>query len=105
MIVCAAPSGSNSCVWCQSLYGPWSWASTKRSPGTHSSIRVSQLIGSRCSVSRYSISAPTRISIGRGVTTSNPSHGGVIASRLPASAKNGKTSSGVPASRCSRRSV
>ena len=29
-------------------YGPCSWASTKRSPGTHSSIRVSQRIGSRC---------------------------------------------------------
>ena len=85
--------------------GPWSWASTKRTPGSHSSIRVSQRIGSRCRVRRYSISVPARISIGRGVTTWNASHGGVIASRLPASAKNGKTSSGVPSRRCSRVSV
>ena len=41
----------------------------------------------------------------RGVSTRKPSHGGVIASRLRASAKNGKTSSGVPGSRCSRRST
>ena len=77
--------------------------STKRTPGSHSSIRVSHAIGSRCSTSRYSISAPGRISIGRGVTTSKRSHGGVIASRLPASAKNGNTSAGEPGSRCSRR--
>ena len=49
--------------------------------------------------------APARISIGRGVTIRKPSHGGVIASRLPASAKKGKTSSGVPGSRCSWRRV
>ena len=32
--------------------------STKRTPGSHSSMRVSQETGSRCSVSRYSISVP-----------------------------------------------
>ena len=37
--------------------------------------------------------------------TRKRSSGGVIASRLRASAKNAKTSSGVPGSRCSRRSV
>jgi hypothetical protein len=79
--------------------------STKRALGSHSSIRVSQLIGSPRILSRYSMSAPTRISIGPGVTISNFSEGGVIASRLPASAKKGKTSSGVPGRRCSRLRV
>src|SRR5215217_4502792 len=103
MTVPPAPSGSNSWVWCQSLYGPRSWASTKRTPGFHSSIPVSQETGTPCRRRRYSISAPTRMSIGRGVTIRKPSQAGVIASRLPASAKNGKTASGGPGSRCSRR--
>ena len=77
--------------------------STKRTPGSHSSIRVSHDTGSPCRRSRYSISAPTRISIGRGVTIRKPSQAGVIASRLPASAKKGNTSAGGPGSRCSRR--
>jgi hypothetical protein len=38
------------------------------------------------------MSVPARISIGRGVSTENRSHGGVICSRLYASAKNGNTS-------------
>src|SRR3954471_13629735 len=54
------------------------------------------------SLSRYSISVPGRISIGPGVTTRKPSHGGVIASRLSASPKNGKTFSGGAGSVCSR---
>ena len=45
---------------------------------------------------------PGCTSIGPGVTTRKRSSGGVIASRLRASAKNGKTSSGGPSSRCSR---
>ena len=42
---------------------------------------------------------------GRGVTIRNESQSGVIASRLPASAKKGKTASGGSGSRCSRRST
>src|SRR5215217_2623407 len=56
-------------------------------------------------MSRYSISVPGPMAIGRGVTIENCSHGGVIASRLPASAKNAKTSPGGPGSACSRVSV
>jgi hypothetical protein len=48
---------------------------------------------------------PTCMSMGRGVTIVKPSHGGVIASRLPASAKKPKISPGGPGSRCSRRRV
>src|SRR4051794_11731914 len=78
--------------------------STKRWGGSHSWIDVSQPTGSPRSVSRYWMSAPTRMGMSPGVTTSKRSSGGVMASRLRASAKNGKTSSGVPGRTCSRRS-
>src|SRR5690348_4459017 len=64
-------------------------------------MTVSQRKPTPCSRSRYSIIAPARISIGDW-TTENPSRGGVIASRFRASAKNGKTSEGAAARRCSR---
>ena len=51
--------------------------------------------GSRCA-------SPAAISIGRRVTTSKRSNGGVSASRLKASAKNAKTSAGGRSMRCSR---
>src|SRR3712207_2022585 len=47
---------------------------------------------------------PTRISIGSGVSTRKRSSGGVMDSRLWASAKKGNTSAGVPSSRCARSS-
>ena len=56
--------------------------------------------GQRWSFSLYSISAPAPIAIGPGVATSNPSHGGVIASRLKASAKNSKVSAGASGTSC-----
>ncbi len=43
-----------------------------------------------CSRRRYSISVPTWMSVGRGGTIAKRSHGGVIASRLPASAEERK---------------
>ena len=73
--------------------------------GSHSSIRVSQSIGARWSVSRY-VDQRAGAQLARELdVTRNESHGGVIASRLRASAKNPKTSSGVPVRRCSRRRV
>ncbi len=63
-------------------------------------MRVSHMSGRPRSRRRYSISAPASIAIGLGVTMRKRSDGGVIASRLPASAKKAKTSSGARASRC-----
>src|SRR4051812_36957497 len=64
---------------------------------------VSQEIGTPCRRRRYWMRVPTRISIRWGVTTRTPSSGGVIASRLRASAKNGNTSAGArPRRSCSR---
>src|SRR3954453_3331681 len=54
---------------------------------------LSQEIGKPRRLSRYLIRAPGCISSGAGVSTLNLSHGGVIFSRLRASAKNGKTCS------------
>jgi hypothetical protein len=68
-------------------------------------MRVSQEMGIPRIRSLYSMRAPTRISIGRGVTISKRRDGGVMASRLPASAKKGKTSPGDPGRRCSRERV
>src|SRR5829696_3358240 len=51
------------------------------------------------------MSAPTRIVTSPGVMTSKRSSGGVIASRLRASANRSNTSAGVPGSSCSRWSV
>jgi len=89
------PGGRSSNAWVcsQKRNGPFTCLSTNRRPGFHSTISVRQRTGSRCVVSTYSIVVPCRIGIGRGVRIRKPSHGGVSASRLYASAKNANESS------------
>jgi hypothetical protein len=50
--------------------------------GSNDSIRVFHRIGTPCSFRRYSMGAPARIAIGRGVTTRKPRKEGVMSSRL-----------------------
>ena len=75
--------------------GPRTCTSTKRCGGSHCLDRASaSATGTPCRRSRYWISVAGAASRSApGVTTRKRSSGGVIASRLRASAKNGKTSS------------
>ena len=97
------PPARTSWVWCQQRVRPADLhvdeavrrvpVLDRRQPADRDAVQAQPVL--EAASRRASRSAP-------GVTTSKRSSGGVIASRLRASAKNGKTSSGVPARRCSR---